>query len=122
MDLNVQMWSQLNVQVPNVYLKGCWKLLYGRKTYIGRFHMLRSTAGLIAGPKSPKIKFARMIQKEFEKVYVHWHKDQAQPVLKNDMDFPPVVKSGFFRSFMGRKGHSPAFVPYCNLRRREADH
>ena len=106
--LSVRMSSQLELDVPEATMKACWRHLYGRRTYLGRYHMFFSSATLYASPGSPRKKF-KMLPGKKQKLqgtmlYVHWNKGQRKPVLKDEMDFPATVESSYFHAKLSNRG------------------
>lgn len=104
-DLNLKMASQLKIEIPKRHLRDCWKLLYGRRTFLGRYQLHQSVIGLIPDPSSPRKKIKKVpTQRRGTKVYVYWHKDWKHPVLRNDLEFPAVVESPYYRTLLGKRG------------------
>ena len=106
--LSVKMSSQLELDVPEATMKACWRHLYGRRTYLGRYHMYLSSAALYASPGSPRKKFRILPDKNKHlkgtMLYVHWNKGQKKPILKNEMDFPATVESSYFHAKLSKWG------------------
>ena len=96
-EYSFQMSSQLNLTLNQANYENCKKLLYGRKTYIGLYHLQRSPSRLIPSPGSPIVKVGSYrSDSKGSPVFVHWHRGQSHPQLKNEMDFPATVESHFF--------------------------
>lgn len=106
MALNLRMSSQLILEVPKATKKICWKYLYGRRTYLGRYHMHHSQASLLASPGSPPKRFMQIPPTDLagSQIFAHWNKDDDKPILRNEMDFPATVESNFFRSQLASWG------------------
>lgn len=98
MDLNLKMASQLVVEIPKKHFEDCKQILYGRRTFIGRYHLYHSDIKLLEDAESKPASFERAdLKQEGSKVYVYWHKDWKHPVLKNDLEFPATVESPIYR-------------------------
>lgn len=118
MDINVQMSAQLVITIPKRLQRSCWKLLYGRKTYIGSYGLQHSGALLHPSPNSEPNLLARMDDTmSHTKVYLHWLKGGKQPVLRDELDFPAVVRSPMYRARLGEQGfYYLSFQPVLRMR------
>lgn len=104
-DLNVKIVTQLVIEIPESQKSACRKVMEGKRTPLGRFHMNRSKIGLLSAPNAPKIQFSsRSMEPKGKMVSVRWAKNSPAPMLLDDFDFPATCESGIFRALMGSKG------------------
>ncbi|MFW7380213.1 MAG: hypothetical protein ACOH5I_15475 [Oligoflexus sp.] len=105
MDLNLKMASQLQIEIPQRHFDQCRRVLYGRRTFIGRYHMQLSDISLLEDSSSRASRFDRAdVNQEGQKVYIYWHKYWKVPVLKNELEFPATVESAMYRAQLGESG------------------
>ena len=104
-ELNVRMRSQLHIVIDKGKHMYCKRLLYGRRTYIGHFHLFESSAALLPSPKTQPSPF-QVIRAEGkgEKVFIHWNKSHRNPVLRNELDFPAIAETHYYRARMPSRG------------------
>lgn len=116
-ELNLRMASQLSLEIPSPHDQHCRQVLYGRRTFIGRYHMIHSEAQLIGDSASQEARLERAEPRdEGTKVYVHWHQNGKRPLLINDLEFPAVVKSSFYRAQLGQRGfYYVSFQPVLRM-------
>lgn len=103
-NMSIQFWAELEVVIPKKYEQGCRRKLFGKRTFLGKFHMLRSSSQLLASPRTPPLKLKAYDSFHLTPIWIYWSKNSAKPRFKNDLEFPAVVKSPFFQAKAGDRG------------------
>lgn len=104
-DGNFRINVDLAVDFTPGTFNACRKVLYGRRIYLGAFHVNKSLFGLIPAPGSPLVAFKeRGHESKSYKIYLNWPRGAAYPQLLDHFDVPANLASPIYRAQFGRGG------------------
>lgn len=104
-DLYLKISTPIRVEVDPKFGPLCAQKYKGKKVYLGRYHIHRSFIGFIADPQSPPMRFTgRSRIDDGRKVYMQWGRNEAAPLVIDDLDFPVILESAIYHAKFDKPG------------------